>query len=78
MSNVIQFSKPSNVVQLPTARAEEKPAVEAPIAVNPTTEVVRALLFYARQGWDGGAKAKKALVAMGVVAQPQASEPESA
>jgi len=73
MSNIIQFkpravtppSPPVVEVQSPT----EEPAQPVAYPINETAagQVVETLLFYARQGWDGGAKAKKALLGMRTV-----------
>ena len=61
MSNIISFTprpKQAAVEQsaaIPTAK---------PVSTTAAEQVVSALKFYARQGYDGGEKARKALLGM--------------
>lgn len=69
----------NNVIQFTPRKKVEQPV---PAAVRPETEeqieasvlVMLALGFYARQGYDGGEKARKAIAAM----QRELMEPSQA
>lgn len=76
MSNVIQFAPRTKPVETgegrSTATVQEMPP-RAAEQESAAALVMAALNFYARQGYDGGIKARKAMVAM----QREVFEPPS-
>jgi hypothetical protein len=92
MSNIVQFKPRSTPPEATTVGGFEvvpdaalppntfviRQPKTPPIADTAAGQVVEALMFYARQGWDGGEKAKKALTAMETVLNSQEVTPERA
>lgn len=91
MSNVVEFkprqkSSPQPVVKVgdevqlvavsaPVLEGEDLRPRVVTIEDTASVQAVQALMFYARQGWDGGDKAKKALIAMNTVLSSREASP---
>jgi hypothetical protein len=76
MSNVIQFKGKAPVVAEPQATKQISQVGKKPMSIEATAsiQVLEALMFYAGQGWDGGAKARQAMSGMSTVIESR--EPE--
>lgn len=54
----------TNVIELKSKTPQAKQGAVESVSQDTGTLVVQALGFYADQGWDGGLKARTALIAM--------------
>lgn len=78
MNNVVQFKPKPRPVDIPqqSAAQVEKPKEEL-TGQDVMIGILKALAFYANQGWDGGSKARQALMTMESAAKVAEEVPPS-